>query len=235
VVNGKSKLSQPVEILIDGSAPVIHAALPPNREVETEDDLIVQVLERPNEIDLSGVKKVEAVFDSVATKDPAGAKPAKWEEGVPDGPDRWKVTLPTKGMGIGSQTVLVRATDNVGNESVPSQERVTIIAKKPKQAVPAANQGPPKPDLANVVSGKVQYGDDAAKANVSLESVVGPQVPAVVSDTSGKFTFPKVPPGKYTLKAKTPDPIHNRFRTAEMEITVEPKPKPQPQVAVKLQ
>jgi hypothetical protein len=236
MVNGKPTWSKPVEILLDGSPPIIHAAMPPNREVEADEDLVVHVLthQTVNEVDLSGVKKVEAVFDSVATKETVDAKPAAWEEAVPDGPNAWIAKLPTKGMGKGPQTVLVRATDNVGNISDPLRESVTIVPKKPKEPVVAPKQ-PAAPDLANVVSGKVQYGSDAVKASVSLESFVGPQVPAVVSDASGKFMFPKVPPGKYTLKAKTPEAIHNRFRTAEMEVTVEPKPKVQPPVAVKLQ
>jgi hypothetical protein len=236
IVGGRPTWSKPVEILLDGSPPTIHAAMPPNRQAEADDDLVVRVLthQTVNEVDLSGVKKVEAVFDSVASKGTVDAKPAAWEEGVPDGPNAWIVKLPTKGMGLGPQTVLVRATDNVGNVSDPLREPVTIVPKKPKEAA-VAPKPPPKPDVANVVTGKVQYGDDAVKANVSLESFVGPQVPAVVSDASGKFTFPKVPPGKYTLKAKTPEAIHNRFRTAEMEVTVEPKPKVQPPVSVKLQ
>src|SRR6185369_4250016 len=106
------------------------------------------------------------------------------------------------------------------------REKVTIVPKRPK-TTPVANKEPPKPDVANVVTGKVQYGNEAVKANVALESVIGPQVPAVVSDASGKFSFPKVPPGKYTLKARTPEAIHNRFRTAELEVTVEPTPQTQ--------
>jgi hypothetical protein len=81
----------------------------------------------------------------------------------------------------------------------------------------------------------VQYGNNPVKASVTLESFIGPQVPKVESDASGKFTIPKVPPGKYTLKANTaPKAINNQFRHAEMEITVEPKPKPETKVAVKL-
>ncbi len=232
MIDGKATWSQPIEITLDGSPPIIHAALPPNREVETEDDLVVRVLthQTVNETDLSGVRKVEAVFDAIATKD---AKPAKWDEAVPDGANAWTVKLSTKDMGLGPQTVLVRATDNVGNVSEPLREPVTIVPKRPKIAAAAAK--PAKPDVANVVTGKVQYGNDAAKAKVSLESFNGPPVPAVVSDASGKFSFPKVPPGKYTLKASTPEAIRNRFRKAEMEVTVEPKPKTQAPVTVKLQ
>ncbi len=222
LLHGEFQPSDRVEILLDGSPPIIHAAMPPNREVESDDDLIVHVITRQDEADLSGVRNVEAVFDAVATKD---SKPAKWEQGVPDGNGGWNIKLSTKEMGRGPQTVLIRATDNVDNTSDPLRETITIVPKAIAPTTATENTSKDKqPELANAISGTVQFGEQAVKAKIALESVAGTQVPGVESDDAGHFKFAKVPPGKYTLKALTVEPIHGYFRKAEAEITVQPRP-----------
>ncbi len=121
--------NHPVEVILDGAPPVIHAdfPLPPGapapkdqdlREiptVEKGDELLVHVFMHDDDktLELSGVQKVEAVFDSEATKD---AKPATPEIGLSDGKGGWTAKLNTKDVGLGIQTVRIWATDKVGND-----------------------------------------------------------------------------------------------------------------------
>ncbi len=85
------------------------------------------------------------------------------------------------------------------------------------------------------MSGTVRFGDPV-QANVTLksEAIGGAQIPPVVADEKGSFTFPKVPPGPYTLKARSVDAINGNRRSAEMKITVPQPPKQLAPITVNL-
>jgi len=55
-------------------------------------------------------------------------------------------------------------------------------------------------------------------------------VPAVKTDSRGRFSFPKVPPGNYTLKTR--GLAHNHYRLAETPIEVLPLPQKPTQVTL---
>jgi hypothetical protein len=55
-----------------------------------------------------------------------------------------------------------------------------------------------------------------------LEAPDGTQIGAVRSDKDGRFIFPKIPPGKYVLKARSA--ARGYIRSAATEITVLPPP-----------
>jgi hypothetical protein len=83
-----------------------------------------------------------------------------------------------------------------------------------------------KPALvANDVPVQVLYLKLPIQAKVVLESSEALPIAPATTDQNGRYTFPKVPPGKYTLKALSLEAIQESYRKAEVEITVPP---PQP-------
>jgi hypothetical protein len=77
-------------------------------------------------------------------------------------------------------------------------------------------------------------GDQGVKAKLILESGVGPQIAPIMTDNQGQFAFSNVPPGKYSLKAKSTQALMNSFRTTEVEIAVPPSPQKFDPVTVNL-
>jgi hypothetical protein len=148
---------------------------------------------------------------------------------VPEAGESWIATLKTDKLPLGRHTVLIRATDKVGNQGEVLREEVDIIEKRP-ETKPAA-EAPAQ--QANIVTGTVMYYDERVPdARVVLESAAGPQIAPVTSGSDGGFTFRRVPPGAYTVKSEKV--ISNRNRKAEVQITVPPRPKTVPQVTLKL-
>jgi hypothetical protein len=212
--------SNPVEILFDGSGPVVRAEFVPGRQIEVGTELGVRVFSNVN--DLSGVQKVEAVFDSVELSGPAAAAEEKppWEVAKSEGSESWIATLKTQDLGLGFHTVLVRATDKVGNVGPIFRDQIELVVKKPEVKLTPEQE---KARLANTVTGRVTwYGRQASAAKVTLESPAAPAMNPVTADADGGFSFEKVPPGAYTLKAESV--INNKNRKGEVAITVPPRP-----------
>jgi tRNA A-37 threonylcarbamoyl transferase component Bud32 len=87
--------------------------------------------------------------------------------------------------------------------------------------------------LVNSVSGQVLDGDKGVVADVVLETQDGTQISAARSDKDGRFAFPKVPPGKYVLKAR--GAARGYILTAVTEITVVPPPEKPTEAVITLQ
>ncbi len=223
----RNKLSKPVEIHLDGIGPRIIAVLnpsQPNREVVVGNDLEVLVQSDPNEPDLSGIKAVDVAWDLGVTRD---QKDAKWEvaKSVVGG---WFAKLPTKDLAPRRYTVLMRATDSVGNVGILEEEVEVVVKPEPVKKIK-----PAKPSPTNSLSGEVKFGGDVVgNAEVRLLSEDGTILATVKSDASGRYTFTKVLPGKYTVLVE--GQAKARIREGKSSVTVVAFPMPQPPANVDL-
>ncbi len=213
-VAGKTGWSDPVEIILDGAAPRVE-------RIELTPPIVVagkaeQVSIWATDEQLSGVAKVEAAFDPTGAGKFGGAI-----NGLPlerDSTGRWFGKLPADGLPAGDITLLVRATDNVGNVSDYFKYKVHVITAA--ESVAGSAQ-------AVRVLGTVYYGaDPAPNAKLTLTGSDKKSTTAT-SDEHGNFTFPAVVPGSYKLAATAL--IHNKNRKAEQDVTIEPnQPNPKP-------
>ncbi len=213
---GKTGWSQPVDILLDGAPPNIERVEFKPAIPVLGPDVEVSVWATDN--DLSGVDRVEAAFDPVGH--------GKFDDVVEaielfkDDAGRWSAKLPTKNLSIGDLSLIVRATDKVGNKSDYTKVKVHLISKVEADTAAEAPNGK--------LQGIVTFGDKPwPQVELMLTSEKGPKIPAVTSDAQGGFTFSGVPPGKYKLSAK--GTVHNKVRKVEQDATVEsgvanPKP-----------
>ena len=207
-VAGKTGWSEPVDILLDGTAPrVERVELKPAAVVIGPD---VEVSVWPTDDNLSGVVKVEAGFDTTGH--------GKFDDTVEpfdlsrDDTGRWFSKLPTKTLEPGMITLLVRSTDRAGNVSDISKFKCHVLTKAEADAAAAA----PTTKLA----GTVVFGNDpAADVEMTLTSDKGPKIPPTKTDASGNFSFTNLAPGKYKLAAKVV--LHNKTRKTEQDVTVE--------------
>jgi hypothetical protein len=213
---GKAGWSNPVEIVLDGSPPQIERVeLRPSVVVIGPKDEEVSVWATDNE--LSGVAKIEAAFDPLGTGKFGGAAPAVLLDRASDG--YWTTKLPTKTLTPGDITLLVRATDSVGNESDYTKVKCHVLTLDQAKAHGTGEMGR--------LMGTVYFGPDpipAVKLTLAGDSAV--KIDPVTSDDHGNFTFPSVPPGKYKLSAQ--GLIHNKKRKTDQDITIEAGPNPKP-------
>lgn len=218
VINGETTRSEPVEIVLDGRPPAVHADDVPN-QVEIGEDVVIPVVATTP--DDSGVAKVEAVFESIGAGD---EKEPEWAVAIEDGNGGWIAKIETSKLGAVlkpiPKTILIRATDKVGNVSEPISEKILIV---PKQETPTTNTPAAPPDVSNTVSGRAVYDNQPALVTLTLASTAGVTVATKNSNNAGEFSFSKVPPGEYVLNALTVNPIRNKKRSAEMKLTVLPR------------
>ena len=124
----------------------------------------------------------------------------------PGGAESWTTSLPTEDLEPGRYRILVRGTDRVGlSRSVFAQVSI----------VPPAGPAEPAKKTTSTIRGSVVLIDrPAAGISVRLE---GTGLEAV-SDSAGRFVFPQVPHGSYTLRAK--GIALNKFREGSAQITL---------------
>ena len=176
-----------------------------------------------------------------------GQFPAEAESipGKPGPLGNWSATIDPGKNPPGNYTILVRATDRVGNVSRTAHGRVRLLSKAEFSAGSAGR--------ANRVSGLVTFdGEPVAGATVSLQpkspgaaaglpgSAAKPipaakaaKIEKVTTDDQGRFTFSMIPPGDYVLTVKK-RAVANKNRKVILPIKVEPKPKSIPLLRIKL-
>jgi hypothetical protein len=213
-VGDQDVFSQPVELLLDGAAPRYELPqLLPSRSVIAGAEVTLSVL-MVDEGE-SGVAKVEMAIDA------AGA--GKFLETVPPVPavlnkaGRWEAKLDTKDLAAGTYTILIRATDRVGNESGFLPLKGLTI-----QAPSEEGDG-----LTNTVTGSASFGSKPVEGFVV--TLAGPaQLPPTKTDAQGNFTIKKVPPGKYKLAVQ--GVVRNKPSVGEVEVEVPAPPQVVPPV-----
>ena len=222
MVSGQRQVwSDPVEVILDGSAPqILRVGLSPDRVVRVGKSLEASVL--ADDRRLSGVGLVELAVDKdFDGKFPEKPVKAKFAGGV------WTAKIPFEELEPGVYDLMVRATDLVGNQS--DVKRVPVNVLEPSKD--------PKADVANLVSGRLTY-DDEAMANASVTLTLIPKEdedknpatkkkakPTPIAgdiDKEGNFIFKAVPPGRYLLKSS--GLARNKPRLDERAIVVRPRP-----------
>lgn len=203
-----------VPVILDGAGPVIESVeLKPGRDVAVGEDLEVSVWAW--DADLSGVAKVEVGYSGKDGKFSEESPPVEAELKANV---RWVAALPTKDRELGTYTVLIRATDRVGNVGQVRKETVRLLPAGSKPKVERSGEG-------GHLVGTVSYGDELLSgAEVTLESVDadGPTFDTVTTDENGRFDFYKVPPGEYKLGAR--GVARNKLRRVKIDIAVPKAP-----------
>ena len=216
---GEIVWSNPIEMIADSDAPTISGVeIMPGTTFAQGVDLEIRI--GVDDAKLSGIEKVEVLVDSKGI--------GKFIEaaGVPKGCDRqsdgsWTITLPTKDQLPGRSTLMVRATDRVGNQSETAKTVLSIISEQEWQdRLKLAVQE---------LTGSVVYSDNPlTNAKVTLQDEKGAIVQRTTTDTRGMFRFPNVQVGKYTVVAI--GVLKNRPRKAEQRIEIAAPPAPPPRL-----
>ncbi|MEI8019537.1 MAG: carboxypeptidase-like regulatory domain-containing protein [Schlesneria sp.] len=215
VVSDRTAWSRPVPVTFDATSPRVNRIrFSPPGAVVIGDKLKMTATATDN--DLSGVAKVEAVFDLDRTGQfPVGAKPIAAELN-PEG--NWEAPIPTADIKSGQHTLLVRAIDRVGNVGEVTKVKIkafTAEEMKEQNSTPIS------------VSGTVKYGGQPMSGiRVSAESAGGPKLDSVETDEKGNFRLNGLTPGKWMVQAK--GVVRNKTRTANAELEIKPAENPQP-------
>jgi Carboxypeptidase regulatory-like domain len=215
VVSDRTVWSRPVPVTFDATSPRINRIrFSPPGAVIIGDKLKMTATATDN--DLSGVAKVEAIFDLDRTGQfPAGAKPIAADLNA-DG--NWEAPIPTAEFKSGQHTLLVRAIDRVGNVGEVTRAKIKFLTA---EEMKEQNSSPIS------VSGTVKYGGQPLSGiRVSAESAGGPKLESVETDEKGNFRLNGLTPGKWTVSAK--GIVRNKTRTANAELEIKPAENPQP-------
>ncbi|MEQ1831008.1 MAG: carboxypeptidase-like regulatory domain-containing protein, partial [Pirellula sp.] len=212
---GEMVWSKPIEVVVDSDPPTVTGVeIMPGTTFALGVDLMVRV--GVDDAKLSGIESVELLVDS---KGIGEFTPAS---GVPKACDRqsdgsWTLTLPTTDLLPGRATLLVRATDRVGNKSEVSKTVLSVLSEQEWQERLKR--------MIQELSGMVSYLDNPLPdAKVTLEDEKGAFLHRTKTDVRGAFRLPGVQPGKYKVVAT--GVVKNRPRKAEQtfEVGVPPAP-----------
>ena len=201
--------SEPVELVVDHTGPSIdRVQLRPDRLIVQDSELEVRVW--VGDDSLSGVAQVQVGFDLAGSgKLSEGNTPI---DAARDASGVWTAMVPAAAP-PGPATLLVEATDQVDNKGEGDPIDVRIVTQQQLDEIEA--------EATNRVLGQLFYADMPLVA-ADVELVGDSEVDPVVSNDEGRFTFPAVKPGKYTLKAR--GIARNKPRFVEEEIEVLPGP-----------
>lgn len=207
VVGDQSAWSEPPSIVLDATPPWTTRI-----DLDVEQGVVLgaklQATILAGDASPGQVSRVEAIFDLNQTGcwDPQ-AKPALAER-EPSG--RWRLTIPTEGLAIGTQWLLVRAVDRAAHASEVRGVPVRVLS--PEEALVLARAS------GATVSGVVLYDSQPqASIRVWLESDPTCQT---MTNQQGRFRLSNVPAAKQKILAR--GVVRNKERQAEAEITLEP-------------
>ncbi|HLJ09754.1 MAG TPA: hypothetical protein VKU82_01125, partial [Planctomycetaceae bacterium] len=235
-VAGRQAWSAPVEIVLDGAGPrVTQVHVPSEAKLTSGQELEVSAF--ASDGGLSGIAKVEADFDLEGTGRFTADPPPHVAAAAPDG--RWVARLATEKLKPGQYVVLIRATDKVGN--VGDYARTVVIlhsaealaleraairiplrgqVEHKKVPVPAVTVSLESLEAdAKSIAEKAAAGGKPAAAATAPGGAATEKILPVKTNADGTFVFPKVPLGKFKLRAQ--GVFRNKIRKVEQEITVD--------------
>lgn len=233
ILGDREAWSAPIEIVIDGEPPRASAIeVRPTGVIIAGQDLNVSAL--CDDRGLSGVAKMEAAFDLERSGKFGGL--AVPMPGALRDDGRWTAKLPTAGMASGSYNIIVRAIDRAENVGEPIRASVRILTQAEADAKKQI-------DNSADITGVVAYGDQpqantavflrldgaappppAAKGKKKADEP--PPLATATTDAEGRFKFPKVAPGKYTVSAEAL--VKNANRRAEAPVAFQTPAEVQP-------
>lgn len=206
---GEMVWSKPIEVIADSDPPTITGVeIAPGTTCPQGIDLLIRV--GVDDARLSGIAKVELKIDSQGVGKFMDSK-AQPKVCIRESDGSWTLSTPTADLQPGRATLIVRATDRVGNNSEESKTVLTILSEQDWQAKLKSTT--------HDLSGTVSYSDDPLpNAKVTLEDEKGGMVNATKTDERGAFRILGVPAGKYKVVAI--GVMKNRPRKAEQPIEV---------------
>ena len=214
-VMDQTTFSPTVPVILDGVPPrVLDVRISPPGTVVigTKLDITATITDDT----LSGVEKVEATFDLERTGEfPSVPKPMLLGANT-DGD--WVAQIPSKDLQPGEQTLLIRATDAVGNVSKVLKTRLLFIT--PEEAERRA--------LTPVsLSGVVKFGDQTPSGiAVSAKTADGKTAGPVMTNEKGTFLLSGLTPGIWKVEAK--GLLRNKNRSAGQDVVIKSAEKPEP-------
>lgn len=213
-----------VEIALDGSPPEIGTVRLAPRGATLRVEL--------NPTDLTGVKSVEAGFES--------ADEITWKKGKRLQGGAWLVELETKELPADEHTVLIRTADEVGNQT-EQYRRERWVKREAEPTRPRLERGaaadpdrtkPTAPAVKNRLSGRVTYGSQpVTKIKVTVAGPGGQEKSAKIS-AGQRFDFGMLSPGTYALAARGLS--RNLNRSKEMQVTVSDQPNTPTEIEVEI-
>ena len=222
-VGSRIAYSAPKEIGLDGAPPQIsRVELLPGRTVQIKGELTVDVWS--TDAEMSGTAKVEVGFDVDATGKFSEKEPPL--PAVSVAPTKWSIKLPTDKLLPGKATILIRATDRVGNVGEITKMPITVISAADAAALAKA--------AGSRVFGTVRYGPDPLeKATVALVGPDDKPIASAETDAAGFFSLEAVPAGTYKLAAR--GLARNKPRKLEQTLTVPAPPAKVPRLELKVE
>lgn len=212
---GRIAVRSYIPIVLDGKGPELGVV----KLVRKGSILVVDLTPQ----DLTGVNSVEAAFES--------STEVKWVPGKRGEGGQWLVELDTKDLSSGEYTVLLRATDAVGNTCDISSTPWTNDPTEANSAETPPSNNAPQP-VKNQVKGRVVYGSkEVTNIEVTLTGAGAPAQPARTG-SGGTFDFGLVSPGTYTLKARGLS--GGNYHKAELQVTVSDQAKTPVDIEVKV-
>ena len=197
--------SNPVEIILDGAPPTIERVLQtPNRNVSPEEEFQVRIMAEDG--GLSGVASVKIGFaDPLEFKFNEKSPPIAAEKQLDES---WLAILPLADSPLGVRTILIAATDQVGNVSKFKKIKINIVSKAEREAAMTKR-------LYSINGLVVYYGQPSVDVDVVVlanDEII--KKAKTLAD--GSFEIKELPAGKYKLKAKSV--IRNKPRIDSREL-----------------
>jgi hypothetical protein len=182
-----------VRVIFDAAKPTVKLIEAPRVAVPLGNEAAVTVEAKDSG---SGVAKIECLLRQGDSSE-MDEKDKPVEILPPNIQEQTKIVLPTKELKPGKYGVLVRVTDKVGWKTT---ERLGYleIAEPPPPPKPAM---PEKPGLSSIAGRAVLGSPDASITWIGLKVSIKELSRTAEAGADGKFSFPEVPQGQYTLEA----------------------------------
>jgi hypothetical protein len=191
---GRDVKTATVRVIFDAAKPTVKLIESPRVPVTQGNDATVIVEAKDSG---SGVAKIECgLHEGDSAELEEKDKPAQLLP--PNIQEQTRITLATKELKPGKYALLVRVTDKVGWKTA---ERLGYleIAEPPPPPKPAESK---MPALSSIAGRAVLGSPDANITWIGLKVRIKELGREVIAGSDGRFDFPEVPPGQYTLEAE---------------------------------